>query len=379
MIQTEQISERGIPARRLPRLEREIDERAARRALRGQIARLERELSGIVAGGFPHLSPPPVAAQAGAGPCLPTLEALERTRDELVGRVQKLRRLASERAESERRARALLARMKLEPGRYKFARLPVRDLGQGGCGVWEVRPRLGLLGMLAGWWQVKLSSGCPLPGGPRADARPRFCYGPGSAGAIRSDPGYGLGTRRPWPLPGERECAALVRGARGLGRAEARRGERSGTIAARDDPQQLHERVTLALGHRLDRLLLGHRDLREEPAATRLAPSVLAHQQSRHRHVARLPRAVEDHLRDADLSDRDPALELGAREAHLVRALQSAHVLRTGRGDRRCRVHVSTLPVGAARAATPTCCVIDGKRSPRSPEIPPRRAESRSN
>jgi hypothetical protein len=25
-----------------------------------------------------------------------------------------------------------------------------------------VRPRLGLIGMLMGWWQVKLSSGCPL-------------------------------------------------------------------------------------------------------------------------------------------------------------------------------------------------------------------------
>jgi hypothetical protein len=25
-----------------------------------------------------------------------------------------------------------------------------------------VRPRLGLIGMLAGWWHVKLSSGCPL-------------------------------------------------------------------------------------------------------------------------------------------------------------------------------------------------------------------------
>jgi hypothetical protein len=58
--------------------------------------------------------------------------------------------------------------MKLEPGRYKFVRLPVRDLGEGGCGVWEVRPRLGLIGMLAGWWHVKLSSGCPLSGGPRS-------------------------------------------------------------------------------------------------------------------------------------------------------------------------------------------------------------------
>jgi hypothetical protein len=56
--------------------------------------------------------------------------------------------------------------MKLEPARFKHVRLPVRDLGQGGCGVWHVRPRLGLIGMLAGWWQLTLSSGCPLPRGP---------------------------------------------------------------------------------------------------------------------------------------------------------------------------------------------------------------------
>ncbi len=100
------------------------------------------------------------------------LGALERMRDRLAGRAQEMRRLAAMRVEHERRSRELLERMKLEPGRYKFARLPVKDLGQGGCGVWEVRPRLGLIGMLAGWWHVKLSSGCPLPKGPRT-ARPR--------------------------------------------------------------------------------------------------------------------------------------------------------------------------------------------------------------
>ena len=38
--------------------------------------------------------------------------------------------------------------------------------------MWQVRPRLGLIGMLMGWWQVKLSSGCPLRRGPRLN-RPR--------------------------------------------------------------------------------------------------------------------------------------------------------------------------------------------------------------
>jgi hypothetical protein len=155
----------------------EVAERDVREALRGQIARLERESSAIVADAFPHISPADrreLRAEAVAGPRLLTLAELERVRDRLAGHTQDLRRLAAERVEHERRARELLDGMKLEPGRYKFVRLPVRDLGQGGCGVWEVRPRLGLIGMLAGWWHVKLSSGCPLPKGPRTVRGPGF-------------------------------------------------------------------------------------------------------------------------------------------------------------------------------------------------------------
>jgi hypothetical protein len=143
-------------------------EHAANASLRAQVTRLERELSATVAEGFPYISAPISANEAIVGPCLLNLEDLERSRDELAGRVQQFRRLAAARVQHERRAHELLAAMKLEPGRYKFVRLPVRNLGQGGCGVWEVRPRLGLIGMLAGWWQVKLSSGCPLPRGSRS-------------------------------------------------------------------------------------------------------------------------------------------------------------------------------------------------------------------
>jgi len=150
----------------------EAGERAARRSLRAQVDRLERELCEIVADSFPHVSPHGGAEQAPAGPRLLSLGELERSRDRLAGRVQELRGLTAERLERERRACERLERMKLEPGRYKFARLPVRELGQGGCGVWEVRPRLGLIGMLAGWWQVKLSSGCPLPKGSRSTRGP---------------------------------------------------------------------------------------------------------------------------------------------------------------------------------------------------------------
>jgi len=162
----------------------EVDEGAARRSLRAQIAKLERERSSLIAASFPHIRPettPPLgfvaAAGTGAlsplgGPRLLSLEHLERLRDQLAGQLQEVRRQVHDRNEHERNARELLERMKLEPARYKFVRLPVRDLGEGGCGVWEVRPRLGLIGMLAGWWQLKLSSGCPFAGGPRRGRGP---------------------------------------------------------------------------------------------------------------------------------------------------------------------------------------------------------------
>jgi hypothetical protein len=134
---------------------------AAREALRAQVSKLERELSGLVAHKFPHVSPRDCEGETFSGPRLLTLAELERLRDRLALRVGEVRTQVAHRVSLERRSRELLERMRLEPGRYKFARVPVADLGDGHCGVWEVRPRLGPIGMLAGWWQVKLSSGCP--------------------------------------------------------------------------------------------------------------------------------------------------------------------------------------------------------------------------
>ena len=150
----------------------------ARESLRAQIARLERELSAIVADASP-IQPAP-GADAGVRwpvPCLPGLgRARALARPARWRGCSELRRRGAARAERQRRARELLERMQLEPGRYKFARLPVTELGEPGCGVWEVRPRLGLIGMLAGWWQLKLSSGCPLPRGSRSRRGP-VCRG----------------------------------------------------------------------------------------------------------------------------------------------------------------------------------------------------------
>lgn len=139
------------------------DERGARISLRTQIARLERELSVILVQAFPHLSIDIYGPKRGRGPRLLDLAELEVLRDHLAQRVTEARAALTRRRRFEHQSQELLRAMKLEPARYKFARLPVRDLGQGTCGVWKVRPRLGLIGMFAGWWEVKLASGCPLP------------------------------------------------------------------------------------------------------------------------------------------------------------------------------------------------------------------------
>ena len=141
----------------------EVDERAARRSLRDQIARLERELADTLCAAFPHVGTNPDAVGGpSAGPRLLGLGELERVRDDLAERVRRARVVVAERAEVEAASRALLEEMLREPSRHKWVRVPLADLGERGCGAYQVRPRLGLVGMLMGWWQVKLSSGCPL-------------------------------------------------------------------------------------------------------------------------------------------------------------------------------------------------------------------------
>jgi hypothetical protein len=138
-----------------------VDERAARAQLRRQIARLETQLSDVLVSAFPY-GPVDTAVPAPGGPQVLGLGDLERVRDALAARLATARAQLRERGERQAACRALLERMLLEPGRHRFVRVANRDLGEPGCGVWHVRPRLGLIGMLAGWWQVKLSSGCPL-------------------------------------------------------------------------------------------------------------------------------------------------------------------------------------------------------------------------
>jgi hypothetical protein len=140
----------------------EVDEAAARRTLRDQIARLERQLADAVVSAFPQTKLALKPAGSPGGPQLLSLGELEEQRDALQERLHEARTVLEARGAEVERNRILLERMLLEPKRYKFARLHRTDVDMGGCGAWQVRPRLGLIGMMMGWWQVKLSSGCPL-------------------------------------------------------------------------------------------------------------------------------------------------------------------------------------------------------------------------
>jgi len=150
----------------------EVDERAARRALREQIGRLEHELGATLASAPPGGPAPDVRVRSVAGPRLLSLGELELLRDDLSERVGAARAALAATAEVHEANRRLIERMMLEPAAYKWVRVARTDIGERGCGHWHVKPRLGLIGMLAGWWHVKLSSGCPLATGRGPEPRP---------------------------------------------------------------------------------------------------------------------------------------------------------------------------------------------------------------
>lgn len=137
-----------------------VEEDAARRALRTQIARLERQLGDALVTGFPA-DAVDVTVSGRGGPRLLGLGDLEALRDDLAAQLGSARRVLAARAEREQEARTLLESMYADPRRHRFLKIARAELGVRGCGSYEVRPRLGIVGMLMGWWQVKLSSGCP--------------------------------------------------------------------------------------------------------------------------------------------------------------------------------------------------------------------------
>src|SRR3954447_25322710 len=98
-----------------------VDERAARRDLREQIARLEGELVRAVAAARPRIPAPQVPGMA--GPRMLTLGELERRRDDLAERLGDLRVQLAARADQQAASRLLIERMLLEPGHYKWVRV----------------------------------------------------------------------------------------------------------------------------------------------------------------------------------------------------------------------------------------------------------------
>jgi hypothetical protein len=131
-------------------LETGVDERAARRELRRQIGRLERELGALLGEAFGRVEIEHRVATAPAEPRILDLGGLERVRDGLAERVAEARATLARRAEVETTNRELLRRMLADPAAYKW--------------VTVSRAEVGALGILMGWWRVKVSSGCPLAG-----------------------------------------------------------------------------------------------------------------------------------------------------------------------------------------------------------------------
>lgn len=154
LLQRQEFAEFGI----------EVDERDARRELRRQIGRLEAELASLFGEAFGHTAVPHRVDAVAAVPRVLDLGDLESIRDDLADRVAEARRALVERERVESENRELVERMLAAPQDFKWVQVSRQDLGLKGCGHWHSRPRLGPIGMLMGWWRVKVSSGCPLAG-----------------------------------------------------------------------------------------------------------------------------------------------------------------------------------------------------------------------
>jgi hypothetical protein len=137
-----------------------LDEVAARRTLREQVARLERELSALFTSAYPRRGLDWTVPSPG-GPRVLGIGELESLRDDLAARVEDARRTLRDQGYVEQHNRRRIEALIAEPQRFKWVRISNQDIGEPGCKFWHSRPRLGLIGMLMGWWRVRISSGCP--------------------------------------------------------------------------------------------------------------------------------------------------------------------------------------------------------------------------
>lgn len=137
----------------------EGDERLGRRELRRQIAHLEAQLAAYPRDSRKPGEPThPLLRPKGH---VPDMAELEEIRDDLIERLDRARSAAERRSDRQRRARARLEGMAADPAAHKWEAVGSEELGELGCGTWEVQPKWGPVGALMNWWRVKVSSGCP--------------------------------------------------------------------------------------------------------------------------------------------------------------------------------------------------------------------------
>jgi DNA-binding transcriptional regulator YhcF (GntR family) len=142
----------------LPDVGRAADEAAARRELRRQIGRLEAQLAS-----YPETATKedpthpllrPKAHVAGVG-------ELEEVRDRLIERLKRARADADRQGKRQSRARGRRETIIGDPESQRWQRVGNEECGDPGCGETRAVARFGPIGALAGWWRVKVSSGCP--------------------------------------------------------------------------------------------------------------------------------------------------------------------------------------------------------------------------
>jgi len=153
-----------VPPEGLDTVLYEHDERASRADLRRQIAALELLLARLFDSAFPRKGIEFKVAGLG-GPRVLSVDELEKVRDGLFTRIQEVREDLHEFAVTEESNRELIERMTADPAAHKWVRVYNEDIGERGCKNWHATPKWGPLGMLMGWWRVKISSGCPLAKG----------------------------------------------------------------------------------------------------------------------------------------------------------------------------------------------------------------------
>lgn len=133
------------------------EERGAREALRGQIARLEARL-------VPYQEAQPASVPAQELPVRPRLVSVDELvaiRDDLIRRLKGAQADAERRAQGEDAARAWREAATSDPSAHRWEAVSAGEMGEPGCGRYQVRPAWGPVGALMDWWRVRISSGCP--------------------------------------------------------------------------------------------------------------------------------------------------------------------------------------------------------------------------